>query len=223
MLLLYHYPLCPKSRSIRVLLKEFDIAFETEIIDFVNSPELVSNLNPAGELPVIQDSTNMIFCDFYSIIEYLIDLNPNHVLIPSSIYQKSEMRRIISWVSNKFNSEVTSYILSEKLFKILKSNSSPRADMLRAAKINCSCHFDYFVELIKSRGKLITENLTIADIILACEISVLDYMHDIIWENYPILKDWYMLIKSRPSFRTLLSDKISLLPSPPEYYGILDF
>jgi glutathione S-transferase len=53
-------------------------------------------------------------------------------------------------------------------------------------------------------------------------LSALDYYGEIPWAEYPQLTDWYTRIKSRPSFRPLLSDKIPGQPPVP-HYAELDF
>jgi glutathione S-transferase len=42
------------------------------------------------------------------------------------------------------------------------------------------------------------------------------------WDDYPDAKDWYMRMKSRPSFRPILADHIPGEP-PPKHYANLDF
>ena len=60
-----------------------------------------------------------------------------------------------------------------------------------------------------------------ADISAAAHVSCLDYIGVIEWETYPEVKDWYVRIKSRPSFRGILKDRIVNLV-PPRYYAELD-
>jgi glutathione S-transferase len=56
----------------------------------------------------------------------------------------------------------------------------------------------------------------------AASFSILDYLGDIDWNQYEDVKEWYALMKSRPSFRSLLADRISGL-KPPAYYENPDF
>jgi len=41
-------------------------------------------------------------------------------------------------------------------------------------------------------------------------------------KKFPIAKDWYVRIKSRPSFRAILADHVAGMP-PPRHYADLDF
>ena len=63
---------------------------------------------------------------------------------------------------------------------------------------------------------------SLADITAAAHLSVIDYLGDIDWDNYKYAKDWYAKIKSRPSFKEILKDKIKGIP-PSKHYSNLDF
>ena len=74
-----------------------------------------------------------------------------------------------------------------------------------------------------SRGIwLVGEKITLADIAAAAHLSVVDYLGVIPWDDYPEVKEWYALIKSQPSFRPILADRV-LGFTPPKYYANLDF
>jgi glutathione S-transferase len=51
---------------------------------------------------------------------------------------------------------------------------------------------------------------------------VLDYTGDVDWQISPPVREWYARMKSRPSFRPLLTDRIPGMP-PPAHYTDLDF
>jgi glutathione S-transferase len=50
----------------------------------------------------------------------------------------------------------------------------------------------------------------------------MDYLGEIEWSGEPAAREWYARLKSRPSFRPLLSDKVQGLP-PASHYIDLDF
>jgi glutathione S-transferase len=56
----------------------------------------------------------------------------------------------------------------------------------------------------------------------AGQLSIADYLGDIDWDQYAAAKTWYVRLKSRPAFRTLLSDRLPGLPPHPNYAD-LDF
>ena len=63
--------------------------------------------------------------------------------------------------------------------------------------------------LAGSRNWLSGEQLTFADLAAAAELSVVDYVGDVPWDEDLNAKYWYARIKSRPTFRTLLADRLA--------------
>ena len=80
----------------------------------------------------------------------------------------------------------------------------------------------YFDWILARRSFLACDSFTVADIVLASAISSLDYLNEINWKNYEKLKNWYSVIKSRPSFREVLEESIYNI-SPSAHYKDLDF
>ena len=99
---------------------------------------------------------------------------------------------------------------------------APDSQALRAARANIKYHLKYFGWLAATRNWLAGDRLTQADLAAAAAFSVLDYMGEIDWSEEDALKDWYARIKSRPSFRPLLADRLRGMP-PVSHYVDLDF
>ena len=77
-------------------------------------------------------------------------------------------------------------------------------------------------QLAERNGFLACRDVTLADLSLAAHLSALDYFGEIPWtENLP-LTEWYTRMKSRPSFRPLLADRVPGQP-PVSHYAELDF
>ncbi|MDX1923777.1 MAG: glutathione S-transferase family protein [Rickettsiaceae bacterium] len=222
MLTLYHYNLCPISRMIRILFHEQGIEYSLEKIEYWREKKRLLLLDPVAELPMIKPEQTKLIAGIYPVIEYLITLTPDFHLCQLSQSELAEMRRVIYWINSRFSKEVTGYILSEKLVKLVSREGSLRTEFLRAARINFLHHMNYFYELIQANGNVASQTLSIADIFLASHISVLDYFGEINWDKHNWLKEWYAPIKSRPSFRKILSERVGAV-NPPEYYENLDF
>ena len=80
----------------------------------------------------------------------------------------------------------------------------------------------YISFLLSERKWLAGNKISLADITAASHISILDYLGHINWNSYPTVKEWYILIKSRPSFTNILQDFIIGF-KPAENYNNLDF
>lgn len=221
MYILYHFPLCPFSRLVRVMLVEKQASFQLIEEKPWSLSEKIAVLNPALDIPVLTFDGNSL-SSIYSICEFLEERYSNISLYSGNILVNAEIRRLFSWFSQKFYQEVTKYIFEEKIISHYVGNKSPQSNVIRAARYNLSYHLDYIEFLLRQRKWLAGESLSVADLAAATQLSILDYLGDVSWEKHQQVKDWYSIIKSRPSFRTLLADRI-LGFNPPPYYNVLDF
>ena len=80
MLRLTHFRLCPLSRSIRLALAEQDREVELAEERAWEWPESLLQLNPAGELPVLQLDDGGAVCGTYAIVELLSEEEPEQRL-----------------------------------------------------------------------------------------------------------------------------------------------
>lgn len=219
---LYHYPICPLSRQVRVFLRELDVQFTIIKEDYWQRNKDFLALNPSGTLPVLQEMSGHIISGIYPITEYLYEKYPNFNFMDEEAEIRCEIRRLLSWFNEKFYREITKIIIDEKIIRSLMQLAGPRTDFLRAAKNNLSHHLIYMANLLEIRNFIASNSLSCADISAACHISVLDYFGEINWEKWPSIRHWYAIVKSRPSFRSLLHDHIPGF-TPPTCYSDLDF
>jgi glutathione S-transferase len=136
--------------------------------------------------------------------------------------ERVEVRRLVAWFDGIFANDVTRPLYGEKLFKRLSGRGNPDAAALRAGYANLRGHMEYLGWLAETRRCVAGAELTLADFTAAAHVSVLDFIGDIDWAKFPPAKEWYVRIKSRPSFRSLLSDRIAGM-TPPGHYAELDF
>ncbi len=61
--------------------------------------------------------------------------------------------------------------------------------------------------------------LSLADFAAAAQISVADYLGGIDWSGHEGAHGWYRVMKSRPSFRPLLTEKDGRHPCTPSHYA----
>lgn len=222
MLEVYHYPLCPFSRKLRMILKEKAVEFELFFEPFWQRRNEFIKMNPAGETPVIIMGGKKVFSGNASIFEYLEETVDNHLLVFGSPEDKAEIRRVNEWFDVKFYSEVTRYVVNEKVIKTILREGAPNSEAIRSARQNIYYHLDYIGYLTRNQRYLCGDAPTIADFAAAAQLSVLDFLGDVPWAHNRQAKSWYSLLKSRPSFKPLLLDKVPLI-TPPSYYGNVDF
>jgi glutathione S-transferase len=228
---LYHHPLCPQSRFIRVVLGEFGI--EPQLIEeraFERRPEFLM-LNPAATTPVLVDTANAAIVPCANVIaEYLdetrgLGLGPRR-LLPDDPAGRVEVRRLLEWFNLKFFAEVSQWLVNEKVYKrqmpMTQGGGAPDMELVRAARSNIRYHLRYIGWLTQSRNWLAGDRMTYADLAAAAHLSSVDFLGDVPWNEDDAAKHWYARVKSRPSFRAILADRLpGMTPSP--VYADLDF
>jgi len=230
MLILHHHPLSAGSRYVRLILAEYE-----ESVSFVEEQpwerrEELLAMNPAGTLPILIDETDGPIVGATVIAEYLQETRGSrlgeNVLMPSLAPERAEVRRLVAWFLDKLEAEVTGYLVSEKIIKRVapaaNGGGPPDAAAIRAARANIRHHMRYIGYLASRRNCLAGRDLSFADLAAAAELSCIDYLGEVPWEEDATAKSWYARMKSRPSFRPLLADLIRGNP-PSTHYADLDF
>lgn len=229
---LYHFPICPFCRTIRVML-EITGAIKTcylKIEKAWEKREKFLNINPTGNVPLFvvqkvdEDSnkdTNAIW-GYNTIIRYLNDKYPDKTLINGNLEERANILKYCEWFDKNFYEDVVFPILNERVYVFYKKTRNANVDVIRIARRNGEQYFNVFEKLISNRGNIVNDRFTFADVTLACHISSLDYLGEIDWQAYPTLKEWYAIIKSKPIFRDLLYDSLQDI-RPAEHYRELDF
>ncbi len=225
MRILYHWPLDPFSRMTRLALAEKRLTFKLSRVEHTDDPAKLLALNPAGTPPVLQDDSgaiSIVVAGARPILEYLDEAREAAPLLPTDIVGRAEVRRLVDWFCVKFHAEVNAYILHERLEKPLIGGGSPDASVMREGRTHLRWHMAHINHLIASRDWLAGTALTQADIVAAAQLSCLDYLGEVPWDEFTLTKSWYGRFKSRPSFRALLAD---ILPgmTPASHYADLDF
>lgn len=226
---LTQFRICPHSRSIRLALGELGLEYEmAEERPWEWRPAFLQ-LNPAGSLPVLQPNEGEAVSSAYAISEFLAETvdagGRTTALFPGDARARAEVRRLVDWFHLKMDAEVTSELLKEKLYPRLQgtlAGHTPDLGLIRAIKSNLRHHLAYIDHLVEQRSWLAGDEMSFADMAAAAHLSCIDYLDEMPWEAHTGAKDWYAKIKSRPSFRTLLADRVPGVP-PPMHYGDLDF
>jgi glutathione S-transferase len=222
MLTLYHSPLIPGCRKIRLMLREKNLEHTLVTEDFWARRVDLFIMNPAGEVPILVTEKGQNIVGGYAICEFLDEQFPNIQFFGNTPIERAEVRRLVEWFDVKFEREVSQLVLFEKVFKRLLGYGEPSSEAIRAGKRNIVYHLDYIAHLLGSRNWLAGEYLTLADISAAAHLSCLDYLGDVSWDEHPSVKEWYALIKCRPAFRGLLDDRVQGF-KPPAHYMDPDF
>ena len=230
MLTLFHYPMFATCRFVRLAFGEY--GEELALIEekpWMRCKDFLS-LNPAGTLPVLLAEGDVPIVGAMIISEYIDEtrglLKCERRLFADDPMERAEIRRLTDWYLTKTESEVTRHLVRERVLKLLMPESagggSPDSAAIRAARANIHQHMKYTNWLAGTRRWLAGPYITYADLAAAASLSVLDYLGEIDWRGYSSAREWYTRIKSRPSFRPLLTDRVHVL-TPASHYADLDF
>lgn len=223
---LLHMPLDPGCRFIRLMLAEKGLAAR-----FVETPPWaqgadLAQANPAMTVPVLIDEPptggEVAIAPALAIAEYLEEVYREPALLPATSAGRAEARRLAHWFDGKFENEVNALIVRRRIDGKHQARRWGEPEPLRAAAEALSWHLDYLSYLLERRAFLAGDRLTIADLAGAAHLSVHDYFGLVPWADYPDVKTWHQRMKSRPSMRPLLADRLDSAP-PAAHYADLDF
>ncbi|MBQ9731586.1 MAG: glutathione S-transferase family protein [Alphaproteobacteria bacterium] len=221
MVLLVHHPISPFARKIRLQMSEKKMLFVLREEEPWRLSEDVYKLNPSGELPIFLNDGKVISGN-YAISEYLEEIKTDVPLLYGNAEDKAEIRRLIDWFDNKFYKDVYRNLVYEKVHKRFAAGLAPDSKILKIGLNNLNYHLEYIEWLLEQRQYLATETISLADLAAAAQISVVDYLGGIPWDDFKNAKIWYSKIKSRPAFKDILKDNIKgILPA--KHYANLDF
>ena len=229
MITLHHAKLSAPARAARLVCGEYGA--EVELVE--QRPwerrDAFATMNPALTLPVIE-ADGVTVAGIHPVLEYLDEtrgaMMRERRLHAGNPAVRAETRRLVDWFAVKLDAEVTRHLVRERVEKrdmpAAMGGGSPDAGALRVARANSKHHLKYLDYLAGTRSWLAGDAITYADMAAAAAASVLDYLGEIEWDATPHARDWYGRLKSRPSFRPLLAERVGGVPPSP-HYAELDF
>ncbi len=220
---LHQFPLCPFSRKVRLLLGEKGVGYDLVRESPWERRDEFLDLNPAGQTPVVVEvNQNIALMSSAAICEYFEETVDKAPMISGTAVNRAEIRRLTSWFDEHFFAQVTAPLMFERMEKRLVHREAPDGAVLRQAMKNANQLLDYVDYLLDHRNWLAGATLSLSDLAAAAHISVSDYLGGVDWRGHEQTKAWYSGLKSRPSFRPLLSERMEII-APPEHYDKVDF
>jgi glutathione S-transferase len=230
MLTLLQHAFCPHSRFVRLALTEHGLECRLVEERVWERREAFLELNPAATTPVLIEEGHPPVPGATIIAEYLDETRgaglQERRLMPDDPIARVEVRRLASWFNDKFFAEVSGPMVMERCYKrymrMEQGGGPPDTDAIRAARANIRYHLAYIGWLVGTRNWLAGEDMSYADLAAAAHLSSVDYLGDVPWSEDEAAKTWYARVKSRPSFRPLLTDALPGVPASASYAN-LDF
>ncbi len=223
MRVLYHWPLDPASRTIRLALTEKQLEAEFRLSPPWKPDPEISRLAPGAASPVLihQGSHGrLVASGTQAILEYLEEEGGER-LLPGAAQDRAEVRRLWRWCEDAF-ADVNASLLTERITMWIRRDREPDSAALRTGAHALRGRITFLNALAGQTAFLAGRNLSLVDLSAAAHLSCYDYFGDVQWDLVPELRVWYAQVKSRPSFRPLLADRVEGA-RPARHYADLDF
>src|SRR6201993_117744 len=164
---LFHHPFCPHSRFIRLVLGEYGLDLRLGEERVWERREVFLALNPACTPPVLFTEGQPAIPSAPIIAEFIDETRGAEMgerrLLPATMSERIEVRRLMAWVNEKFFEEASNPLVTERIYKRFMSEGNgggaPAADVMRAAKTNVRYHLAYIGWLAQKRNYLAGERL----------------------------------------------------------------
>jgi glutathione S-transferase len=168
---LYHNPLSPNVRRVRLTAAVLGVELEEQKLDFAKgehkSPEYLA-LNPNGAVPTLVDG-DFVLTESRAIMQYLASKKPESGLLPRDEAARADVSRWQFWDASHFSPQLAA-LAFERLIKAMMGLGEPDAGKVGDALNG----FRRFAAVLNTRlqGKqyLVGSALTIADLTIASSL-----------------------------------------------------
>jgi len=180
---LYNKSECPFCWKVRLVAAFKGVALELQNIDTKNKPDCFLVLNPAGTVPVLDDSGEII-CGSEEIVRHLATVNPSN----SNLDLESDA----AWAWHEYANGVLGEGTKQWVFQHRdRSPDEVDQDLMACCKSNWLASLAYIESKIDGRGWLVGPDPSIADCAVFPRLALgLRYGLPCL-DAYPRLQAWY--------------------------------
>jgi glutathione S-transferase len=211
---LIHLILSPCGRLARLIVAEKRIPCDNVAAEDARNP-----------MPVFIDMDGARAEGLWAIIDHLEGHYPDHPLAPEDAAERRDSLRWLDWALGPLHEQVTQRIAYEKggqRFTGAPHSRAPDMNIIRRGREELKVALAAIGCAAEDHGNLSGRVPSLGDFAVAAQLSILDYLGEVPWTDCPAVAEWYVRLKSRPSFRSLLADRVPGQP-PAAHYADLDF
>ena len=194
---LWHWPLDPGCRTVRLALEEKRAETDLRLCRPGAPISELPDLPPGTELPVLMDTSGeqkIIASGTHAILEYLEGLEAGPRLMPFLAKDRAEVRRLWQWSETSFG-EVNRTLLAERENQWVRRSKQSDTARLRDGIHALKSKITFLEGLAGMRPYMAGRTLSLADLSIAAHLSAYDYFGDVPWDLTPDLKQWYARMK----------------------------
>jgi glutathione S-transferase len=168
---LYHNPLSPNVRRVRLTAAVLGLEIEEKRLDFAKgehkNPEYLA-LNPNGAVPTLVDG-DYVLTESRAIMQYLASKKPESGLLPRDEAARADVSRWQFWDASHFSPHLAA-IVFEKLLKGMMGMGDPDVRKIEDALTSFRRFGAVLNKRLEGRQYVVGNALTLADLTLASSL-----------------------------------------------------
>lgn len=211
---LIHLMLSPSCRLARLMVGEKRVACDPMLAE-----------DARNSMPVFVEMDGTRIEGVWAILDHLEHHYGDHPLAPADDAARRGALRWVDWAMGPFHEQVTQRIVYEKAapkYTGAGFSRAPDMNVIRAGREELKTALAAIGKAAETNGNLACRETTLGDLAVAAHLSTLDYFGEVPWHDFAAANEWYVRMKSRPAFRSILSDRVPGQP-PVSHYAELDF
>jgi glutathione S-transferase len=168
---LYHNPMSPNVRRVRLTAAVLGISLEEKKLDFSKgehkNPDYLA-LNPNGAVPTLVDG-DFVLTESRAIMQYLASKKPESGLLPRDEAARADVTRWQFWDASHFSPHLAA-LAFEKLLKGMLGMGDPDTRRIEEALGNFRRFGAVLNKRLEGRTYVVGDALTLADLTLASSL-----------------------------------------------------
>lgn len=187
---LYHNPLSPNVRRVRLTAAVLGITLEEKLLDFSKgehkSPEFLA-LNPNGAVPTLVDG-EFALSESRAIMQYLASKKPESGLLPKDEMARADVTRWQFWDASHFSPQCAT-LAFERILKKMMGLGEPNEAKITEALATFRRFGAVLDARLKGKQYLVGNALTLADLTVASSLMYAKQA-DVPVAEFPNVEAW---------------------------------
>jgi glutathione S-transferase len=188
---LYHNPLSPNVRRVRLTAAVLGLALEEKKLDFAKgehkNPEYLA-LNPNGAVPTLVDG-EYVLTESRAIMQYLASKKPESGLLPRDEAARADVTRWQFWDASHFSPHLAA-VAFERLLKGMMGLGDPDANKIQEALTNFRRFAAVLNKRLEGKSYVVGTALTVADLTLASSLMYAKQA-EVPLAEFPHVQTWF--------------------------------
>jgi glutathione S-transferase len=198
---LYHNPLSPNVRRVRLTAAVLGLKLEEQVVDFAKGEHKSADylaINPNGAVPTLVDG-DFVLTESRAIMQYLASTKPESGLWPSDEKLRADVTRWQFWDSSHYSPSLAA-VAFERLMKPMMGLGDPNAARIDEGLKNFSRFGAVLNARLAGRSYIVGDAMTIADLTLAASMMY-SLRAEIPVADFPNVEAWFSRITALDAWK----------------------